>query len=70
MGGNTGDEMLPSYVGMFQRKHEIRIPKLNNQDSIASKTGFVVAQIVIQTVKAVFIVIQTVKPNKTNDNCH
>ena len=46
--GNIGDEMLPSYVGMIQRKHEIRIPEVSNQDSMASKTGFFVAQIVVQ----------------------
>ena len=45
---NIGDEILPSYVGIIQRKHEIRIPELSNLDSMASKTVFFVAQIVIQ----------------------
>ena len=54
--GNIGDEILPSYVGMIQRKHVRRF--------------FSWPKLFFKTVKAVLIVIQTVKPNKTNDNSH
>ena len=38
--GYIRDEILPIFVGIIITNHEIRIPPLNNQDSMGSKAVF------------------------------
>ena len=37
--GYIGDEILPNYMGILIN-HDIRIPSLNNQDSMECQQGF------------------------------
>ena len=44
LGSFSGDDALHSYMGIT-KNHEIRIPSLDNQDSMESKKVFFVAHI-------------------------